>query len=156
MWRFLRSKVLPLLSVWHLSRSRSSSTQTWPPGLSWPVSSMQSTVRTIDLSSLRCLFLYCYNQCTIDTLLVFYFNVMSLGIVSFDELAKQSDFLAVCCALTPETKDICNKELFSKMKNTAVFINTSRYCYLQHKHAPKSLQNIVVCNVLDEERCNLA
>ncbi|KAK2919006.1 hypothetical protein Q8A73_003377 [Channa argus] len=46
--------------------------------------------------------------------------------VSMDELAKQSDFLAVCCALTPETKEICNKDLFSKMKNTSIFINTSR------------------------------
>ncbi|KAK7929425.1 hypothetical protein WMY93_005820 [Mugilogobius chulae] len=46
--------------------------------------------------------------------------------VSTDELAKQSDFLAVCCALTPETKEICNKDLFSKMKNTSIFINTSR------------------------------
>lgn len=53
---------------------------------------------------------------------------LSLGLVSFDELAKQSDFLAVCCALTPETKEICNKNLFSKMKNTSIFINTSRYC----------------------------
>ncbi|CAN9510432.1 unnamed protein product [Ophioblennius macclurei] len=46
--------------------------------------------------------------------------------VPMDELAKRSDFLAVCCALTPETKEICNKKLFSKMKNTAIFINTSR------------------------------
>uniref|UniRef100_A0AAV2LP79 Glyoxylate reductase/hydroxypyruvate reductase n=1 Tax=Knipowitschia caucasica TaxID=637954 RepID=A0AAV2LP79_KNICA len=46
--------------------------------------------------------------------------------VSMDELAKQSDFLAMCCALTPETKEICNKDLFSKMKNTSIFINTSR------------------------------
>lgn len=46
--------------------------------------------------------------------------------VSMDELAKQSDFLAVCCALTPETQGICNKNLFSKMKNTSIFINTSR------------------------------
>lgn len=52
---------------------------------------------------------------------------LSLGLVSFDEMAKQSDFLAVCCALTPETKEICNKNLFSKMKNTSIFINTSRY-----------------------------
>lgn len=44
-----------------------------------------------------------------------------------DELAKQSDFLSVCCALTPETKEICNKDLFAKMKNTSIFINTSRY-----------------------------
>ncbi|KAL7855906.1 hypothetical protein AOLI_G00195100 [Acnodon oligacanthus] len=46
--------------------------------------------------------------------------------VSMDELARQSDFLAVCCALTPETQGICNKNLFSKMKNTSIFINTSR------------------------------
>ncbi|XP_045073609.1 glyoxylate reductase/hydroxypyruvate reductase isoform X2 [Coregonus clupeaformis] len=46
--------------------------------------------------------------------------------VSMDELARRSDFLTVCCALTPETKDICNKDLFSKMKNTSIFINTSR------------------------------
>ncbi|XP_029915909.1 glyoxylate reductase/hydroxypyruvate reductase isoform X1 [Myripristis murdjan] len=46
--------------------------------------------------------------------------------VSMDELAKQSDFLAVCCALTPETKEVCNKNLFSKMKKTSIFINTSR------------------------------
>lgn len=48
-------------------------------------------------------------------------------LVSMDELAKQSDFLAVCCALTPETREICNKNLFSKMKKTSIFINTSRY-----------------------------
>ncbi|XP_065131070.2 glyoxylate reductase/hydroxypyruvate reductase [Paramisgurnus dabryanus] len=46
--------------------------------------------------------------------------------VSLDELAKQSDFLAVCCALTPETQEICNKNLFGKMKKNAIFINTSR------------------------------
>ncbi|XP_006629975.2 glyoxylate reductase/hydroxypyruvate reductase-like [Lepisosteus oculatus] len=46
--------------------------------------------------------------------------------VTMDELARESDFLAVCCALTPETQGICNHSLFSKMKKTAVFINTSR------------------------------
>nr|XP_015809647.2 glyoxylate reductase/hydroxypyruvate reductase b [Nothobranchius furzeri] len=46
--------------------------------------------------------------------------------VSMDELAKQSDFLAVCCALTPETNKICDRNLFSKMKKTSIFINTSR------------------------------
>ncbi|XP_030249739.1 glyoxylate reductase/hydroxypyruvate reductase [Sparus aurata] len=53
-------------------------------------------------------------------------SLINAEYVSFDELAKQSDFLTVCCALTPETKEICNKDLFSKMKNTSVFINTSR------------------------------
>ncbi|AWP05668.1 putative glyoxylate reductase/hydroxypyruvate reductase [Scophthalmus maximus] len=53
-------------------------------------------------------------------------SLINAEYVSFDEMAKRSDFLAVCCALTPETKEICNKDLFSKMKNTSIFINTSR------------------------------
>lgn len=53
-------------------------------------------------------------------------KAISANYVTLDELAKQSDFLLVCCALTPETKEICNKKLFSKMKNTSIFINTSR------------------------------
>ncbi|XP_068178481.1 glyoxylate reductase/hydroxypyruvate reductase [Antennarius striatus] len=52
--------------------------------------------------------------------------IINAEYVSLDELARQSDFLAVCCALTPETKEICNKNLFSKMKNTAILVNTSR------------------------------
>ncbi|XP_042341595.1 glyoxylate reductase/hydroxypyruvate reductase b [Plectropomus leopardus] len=53
-------------------------------------------------------------------------SAINAEFVSFDEMAKQSDFLAVCCALTPETKEICNMNLFSKMKKTSIFINTSR------------------------------
>ncbi|KAK2908749.1 hypothetical protein QQF64_001323 [Cirrhinus molitorella] len=53
-------------------------------------------------------------------------NMIEAEYVSLDELAKQSDFLAVCCALTPETHGICNWNLFSKMKKNAIFINTSR------------------------------
>ncbi|XP_029458874.1 glyoxylate reductase/hydroxypyruvate reductase-like [Rhinatrema bivittatum] len=51
---------------------------------------------------------------------------ISAEFVSLDVLAQQSDFITVCCALTPETQGICDKHLFSKMKNSAVFINTSR------------------------------
>ncbi|XP_069781970.1 glyoxylate reductase/hydroxypyruvate reductase-like isoform X2 [Narcine bancroftii] len=46
--------------------------------------------------------------------------------VPLDKLAEESDFVTVHCALTPETKAMCNKNLFSKMKKTAIFINTSR------------------------------
>uniref|UniRef100_A0A673GE68 Glyoxylate reductase/hydroxypyruvate reductase n=1 Tax=Sinocyclocheilus rhinocerous TaxID=307959 RepID=A0A673GE68_9TELE len=53
-------------------------------------------------------------------------NMIEAEYVSFDDMAKQSDFLAVCCALTPETHGICNWNLFSKMKKNAIFINTSR------------------------------
>ncbi|XP_051993589.1 glyoxylate reductase/hydroxypyruvate reductase b [Xyrauchen texanus] len=53
-------------------------------------------------------------------------DMIQADYVSLDELAKQSDFLAICCALTPETQGICNKNLFTKMKKNSIFINTSR------------------------------
>lgn len=46
--------------------------------------------------------------------------------VPMDKLVSESDFIVVSCALTPETQGLCNKTFFSKMKRTAVFINTSR------------------------------
>lgn len=46
--------------------------------------------------------------------------------VSFDELLAQSDVLSVHSAFSEEVKGIFNKEAFSKMKPTSIFINTSR------------------------------
>jgi glyoxylate reductase len=46
--------------------------------------------------------------------------------VSFEELLKESDVVSVHCSLTDETRGIFNKEAFSKMKPTSIFINTSR------------------------------
>ncbi|KOB77247.1 Glyoxylate reductase/hydroxypyruvate reductase [Operophtera brumata] len=46
--------------------------------------------------------------------------------VDFDEILNKSDFIICCAALVPETKEIFNKAAFSKMKPTAIFINTSR------------------------------
>lgn len=46
--------------------------------------------------------------------------------VSFDELLQQSDVVSVHTALTPETSGIFNKTVFSKMKSSAIFINTAR------------------------------
>ncbi|XP_017465928.1 PREDICTED: glyoxylate reductase/hydroxypyruvate reductase [Rhagoletis zephyria] len=46
--------------------------------------------------------------------------------VSFDEMLSESDFIVVCCALTPETKEIFNAAAFEKMKPSAIFINTAR------------------------------
>ncbi|XP_043915517.1 glyoxylate reductase/hydroxypyruvate reductase-like [Protopterus annectens] len=46
--------------------------------------------------------------------------------VSLSKLAEESDFIVVSCALTSETLGMCNKDFFSKMKKTAIFINISR------------------------------
>ncbi|XP_056143121.1 glyoxylate reductase/hydroxypyruvate reductase isoform X2 [Lampris incognitus] len=43
-----------------------------------------------------------------------------------DTLVSESDFIVVSCSLTPETQGLCDKAFFSKMKKTAIFINTSR------------------------------
>lgn len=44
----------------------------------------------------------------------------------FEELLKQSDYVVVCCALTPETTKMFDKKAFSLMKSTASLINISR------------------------------
>lgn len=46
--------------------------------------------------------------------------------VSFDELLKRSDMLSVHANLSKETKELFNKDAFSKMKPTSIFINTAR------------------------------
>jgi len=46
--------------------------------------------------------------------------------VSFDELLQQSDVLSVHSVLSDETRGLFNKDVFSRMKKSAIFINTSR------------------------------
>lgn len=46
--------------------------------------------------------------------------------VGFDELVRESDIISIHVILTPETTHVFNKEVFRKMKNTAMIINTSR------------------------------
>mmetsp|Transcript_78944 Transcript_78944/g.92276 ORF Transcript_78944/g.92276 Transcript_78944/m.92276 type:complete len:338 (+) Transcript_78944:88-1101(+) len=46
--------------------------------------------------------------------------------VTLDQLLAQSDFISVHCNLTPETKKLIGAKEFSKMKKTAVFVNTAR------------------------------
>ncbi|MBO9620035.1 MAG: D-glycerate dehydrogenase [Niabella sp.] len=46
--------------------------------------------------------------------------------VGFEELLAQSDVLSVHANLSPQTKNIFNKNAFSKMRSRAIFINTGR------------------------------
>lgn len=47
-------------------------------------------------------------------------------LVSFDQLLEQSDVISVHSALNKETREIFNKNAFSKMKSSSIFINTAR------------------------------
>ena len=53
-------------------------------------------------------------------------NEFGATYVSFEELLKQSDVLSVHSVLSVETRGLFNKDIFSKMKKSAIFINTSR------------------------------
>lgn len=53
-------------------------------------------------------------------------NELQAQWVSFEELLAQSDVLSVHTSLTPETSGIFNLQTFSRMKPSAIFINTAR------------------------------
>lgn len=46
--------------------------------------------------------------------------------VSFDTLIEKSDIISIHVILTPETTHVFNKDVFRRMKNSAMIINTSR------------------------------
>ncbi len=62
-------------------------------------------------------------------------------LVSFENLAVESDFISVHAPLTSENQYIFNKNFFSKMKPEAVFINTSRGGLVEHKDLCQVLSN---------------
>lgn len=53
-------------------------------------------------------------------------NLKTLKFKDLDTLLSQSDIITCHCPLTEETTGLINKENISKMKKSAIFINTSR------------------------------
>jgi D-3-phosphoglycerate dehydrogenase len=54
------------------------------------------------------------------------FKTFKVESVELDQLLKESDFVSMHTALTPETKHMMGLQQFKKMKPTAYFINTAR------------------------------
>ena len=46
--------------------------------------------------------------------------------VSFEELLRRSDIVSVHCPLNADSQDMFNSEIFAKMKQGALFVNTAR------------------------------
>ncbi|RXG54891.1 Glyoxylate reductase/hydroxypyruvate reductase [Armadillidium vulgare] len=57
---------------------------------------------------------------------------LSAKFVSFDELLRKSDFIIITCSFNADTKEIFNKDAFSRMKENAIVINVSRGALLPH------------------------
>jgi D-3-phosphoglycerate dehydrogenase len=53
-------------------------------------------------------------------------SVPDVGLVDLDTLLAESDYVAVCCALTPETHHLLNARRLALMKPTAYLINVAR------------------------------
>lgn len=53
-------------------------------------------------------------------------NFTSFRFVELDELLANSDIVSLHCPLTPQTEKMVNAEFLSKMKKSAILINTSR------------------------------
>lgn len=61
--------------------------------------------------------------------------------VDFSEMITLSDFIIVCCALTPATKEIFNAEAFNKMNSNCIFINTARGGVVDQKALYEALKS---------------
>lgn len=53
-------------------------------------------------------------------------QIPGIRFVTLEELLKNSDFISIHLALTPETRGLFGKQLFSKVKPGAILVNTSR------------------------------
>ncbi|KAI7855184.1 D-isomer specific 2-hydroxyacid dehydrogenase [Circinella umbellata] len=66
------------------------------------------------------------------------------------DVLSEADFVIVCCALTPETKEMFNYEAFKKMKKNAVFVNTARGGIVQQDDLTRALEeNLIASAGLD-------
>ncbi|WP_233632747.1 D-glycerate dehydrogenase [Parapedobacter sp. ISTM3] len=64
--------------------------------------------------------------------------------VSFDELLEQSDVLSVHANLSDQTQGIFNRDAFSRMKASAIFINTARGSMHNEEDLRTALENGVI------------
>lgn len=64
--------------------------------------------------------------------------------LSLDDLLRQSDIVSVHCPLTPETKDLLNRENLAKMKKSAFLINAGRGPVVDNAALAEALDNDVI------------
>lgn len=57
-----------------------------------------------------------------------------------ESLLQESDYLSVACPLTPMTEGMINKNIFTKMKKSAIVVNTSRGSIINEKDLIQAIE----------------
>jgi glycerate dehydrogenase len=65
----------------------------------------------------------------------------NLKYLPLEDVLKQSDYLSLHCALTPQTRHLINKETLAMMKPTAFIINTGRGALIDEPALIEALKN---------------
>ena len=71
-------------------------------------------------------------------------ELKTVEFVSLDELLSSSDIITCHCPLTTETENLINEDTISKMKKSAIFINTSRGPVVNEKALANALNNDMI------------
>jgi D-3-phosphoglycerate dehydrogenase len=65
---------------------------------------------------------------------------LNVALVSLDELLRESDYVAICCALTPETRSLMSESRLRMMKPTSYLINVARGPIVDQQALTRALQ----------------
>lgn len=72
------------------------------------------------------------------------------GRTAFDDVISKADIISLHCPQTNETEKLINSNVLSKMKDTAVLINTARGALIDEEALLKALKNQQIgCAILD-------
>ncbi len=70
--------------------------------------------------------------------------------VTFKQVIEQADIISLHCPQTAETEQLINADVLSRMKNTAVLVNTARGALIDEKALLHSLESKeIACAILD-------
>jgi phosphoglycerate dehydrogenase-like enzyme len=65
---------------------------------------------------------------------------LNVDLVTLEELLRESDYVAICCALTPETRHLINEPRLRLMKPTSYLINVARGPVVDQQALTQALQ----------------
>jgi phosphoglycerate dehydrogenase-like enzyme len=65
---------------------------------------------------------------------------LNVALVSLEDLLRESDYVAICCALTPETRHLIGEARLRMMKPTSYLINVARGPVVEQQSLTRALQ----------------